>query len=369
MRALYLYALTCVFSAQSSLAFEDIYEPDDSLAESGGVFVGDIRPRRHTLHDPGDEDWFRFEARAGVIYELKASSVGADIDVEVSVYDAFGSLKAAPKNKNFEGEPETLPFKPKETDTYHVRIKDTSVKYTSPVAATACRAEIQYDFSISEPKAEEKGFITGKVFDLIYPDAPVPNVKVCEDNNCDITKDKDEDRGEYYLEFVIPEDQDVRIVTLSAGWPKTGAEKIYNIALCTGLVVHPQKQTIQNFYLLRQDMSLPALQVSRGFYRSGDSVRVSVPPLPTECANYYAGIYYPDGRFMVFDGPNRRLPITQSLPVWPMRDDTVMFEQNVDGTLPTGQYFLYLLRMPAAIEDAMNNVHLGELGVSAFRIE
>ncbi len=64
----------------------DRWEPDDGPAEAQPIEVGGRQT--HDLHVPGDPDWVRFGAVAGLTYVIETSRLGGKIDTVLHLYDA-----------------------------------------------------------------------------------------------------------------------------------------------------------------------------------------------------------------------------------------------------------------------------------------
>jgi thermitase len=66
----------------------DAYEQDDS--HTAAKWIEAWQPQTHNLHDPGDQDWVKFQATAGDTYTIQTSLVDADCDTHVFLYDTDG---------------------------------------------------------------------------------------------------------------------------------------------------------------------------------------------------------------------------------------------------------------------------------------
>jgi ligand-binding sensor domain-containing protein len=101
-------------------------------------------------------------------------------------------------------------------------------------------------------------------------------------------------------------------------------------------------------------------------YHDGDLFKVTLPPLPTEQAQY-VGIALPDGTIFVLGDLNGFVPFDGvTLPVW--QGGEVAIEVPISSGIPRGEYAIYLLRVPVGIEPMANQAQW-QLGVSGFKIE
>jgi hypothetical protein len=66
--------------------FGDAYEPDDTPAKASFFVVGDTNGQRHTFHLEGDEDWVRFYATTGTVFNITATQLGENSDVGLEVW-------------------------------------------------------------------------------------------------------------------------------------------------------------------------------------------------------------------------------------------------------------------------------------------
>ena len=63
------------------------YEPNNMPSQATEIIVDDP-PQTHTFHFPGDEDWLRFDAVAGTIYQIETSNLADDTDTVLYLVDA-----------------------------------------------------------------------------------------------------------------------------------------------------------------------------------------------------------------------------------------------------------------------------------------
>jgi hypothetical protein len=67
---------------------EDEYEPDDSPRLATPLKLE--KPQPHNLHVVGDEDWVRFDARAGFTYVVETFDLGASVDTVLHLLNEEG---------------------------------------------------------------------------------------------------------------------------------------------------------------------------------------------------------------------------------------------------------------------------------------
>ena len=108
---------------------EDGFEVDDTPGEAKVVVVNATESQLHTLHDAADEDWVVFYGLSGESYEVRAESVGLNVDVILSVFEADGATPLVDgggdpieADDGFEGEDEVLVFVASEDGLYRIRV-------------------------------------------------------------------------------------------------------------------------------------------------------------------------------------------------------------------------------------------------------
>jgi ligand-binding sensor domain-containing protein len=106
--------------------------------------------------------------------------------------------------------------------------------------------------------------------------------------------------------------------------------------------------------------------VAQTVYHDGDMFKVTLPPLPTEQAQY-VGVALPDGTIFVLTDLNGFMPFDGVIfPVFQGGD--IAIELPVSADIPKGAYTLYLLRMPLGVEP-LAHPEQWKLGVSSFKVE
>ncbi|HBA85146.1 MAG TPA: hypothetical protein DCZ95_13735 [Verrucomicrobia bacterium] len=69
---------------QSFLIGRDMYEPDDESAQATDFAVGIAQS--HNFHSAADEDWVKFYAGSGYVFQIDAEQTGSNIDLRLDVY-------------------------------------------------------------------------------------------------------------------------------------------------------------------------------------------------------------------------------------------------------------------------------------------
>ena len=145
----------------------DAYEDDNTREKASVIILNDESPQRHNFHAAGDEDWVKFYAVAGEIYEVKAGNAGPNADVVLRLYDGDGITQifgppdggCPPENQQCPGdevgpgEEELFAWKAPKTGIYYVRVKN----YDPALYGTGTN----YDLRIYRPTALDIGTITG----------------------------------------------------------------------------------------------------------------------------------------------------------------------------------------------------------------
>ncbi|MDM8561644.1 right-handed parallel beta-helix repeat-containing protein [Candidatus Parabeggiatoa sp. HSG14] len=112
------------------------------------------------------------------------------------------------------------------------------------------------------------------------------------------------------------------------------------------------------------------LSTSKKKYRQGDTLRVTLPPLPTDWVKY-VGIVLPSNQFYLLTDTNQFVPYDGTeLPAWEGGNVAMEFVLN---NVQKGQYTLYLLRLPKGLnpvsEGKWANQKYWKWGVNTFQIE
>lgn len=71
----------------------DAYEPDNSCAAARSIAQDAVQS--HTLHEATDQDWLRFAAQAGVVYNVAITKVGAYANPVLALYDSCSGAPVA----------------------------------------------------------------------------------------------------------------------------------------------------------------------------------------------------------------------------------------------------------------------------------
>jgi hypothetical protein len=351
------------------LAFQDIYEPDETAEQANRILVDDDTLQQHTLHSGEDEDWFKFYGAEGIQYDLLVETVGADINVVLEFYDSDGVTKLERSDDDGKGEKEALSWRTKSEGWYFAKISD---KLNNSATSENCRRDIQYQLRLTRSDAPDfDGEVRGKVIDAVSGQ-PIKDAIVS--NSC----------NKYSPEFSF-EDGSYSLISEDGLCELTAKKAPDYKPLTCHVAIPPIFSIVRNFRLWPTAQNVPAPSPSQIAFRNGDTLRPSQPvyrngdnlkvefdlhELPSYiCARYYAGIAYPDGRFFIITQLNQFEPFDWVfLPLW-AGSGFVVIDKSVDDNWPRGDYQLYLLRMPTALEDPINHLDKGELNVGQFRIE
>ncbi len=110
----------------------------------------------------------------------------------------------------------------------------------------------------------------------------------------------------------------------------------------------------------------PAPTPNQTLYHDGDSLRVTLPPLPAEQVQY-VGRSLPDGTLFLLSNLNGFVTLdAANIPVF--QGGEVAIEMPVSADMPRGEYILYLLRIPVGV-DLLSHPEQWMVGVSAFKVE
>jgi len=148
----------------------DRYESDDSYLEATVIQLNGAVAQRHNFHDAGDQDWVKFYAIGGEVYEVKISDVGSRADVVIELYDTDGtSLLKGPWSFGFEGEGELMDWTCAADGIYYVMIRQLN--------SNIYGADTGYDLEIYRPIGPGAGWVQGMINDFVTG-LPVADVQV-----------------------------------------------------------------------------------------------------------------------------------------------------------------------------------------------
>jgi hypothetical protein len=354
-------------------AFQDIYEPDDSLEQArltivGGKIAGKAR-QQNTLHSLTDEDWFKFYAMTEKSYRIEVNPVGIDIDVAIELYDSDGNrlkIKSGEiENEGLEGEEEFFSWIAPSEGFYYVKVSDVLLESEN------CRKNIQYELRIFDPEAPT---FDGKVQTVLIDAISGQAIEAENAMFNTIYKLNHETTHE-----TTPTNNGNVLQTASGANDLIARADGYKSLTCYIDVIEDlgmkKNPTQKNMPLLPDGVNIPDPSPSKAVYLKGETLHIefqaSLPP--NSCIHYYFGIAYPDGRFFIIKAENQLEPFNPpSLPRWESPKDepgSVLVDQEIDNSMPSGEYQLYTLRISEGIEDIVNNLERGELSVGQFRIE
>ena len=134
----------------------DRFENDDSAEHATIITLNDNRPQHHNFHQTGDEDWVRFYAVAGEIYEIMVDNAGSSADVTLSLYRSNDGLVLIDEvDDNYGGERELLIWRATHDGMYYVKVTNWIPEATG--------YGTEYDLRVYRPEAPLIGFVTGTV--------------------------------------------------------------------------------------------------------------------------------------------------------------------------------------------------------------
>ncbi|MCP4702535.1 MAG: hypothetical protein GY862_37605 [Gammaproteobacteria bacterium] len=345
----WFFLLAFCFGHADTLAFADVYEPDDSFEQANAVVIGDDVRRLHTLHNGGDEDWFKFYATADTGYELEVKVAGEDINVAFTLLRSDGS-EIQTVNDAFAGEREMMFWRAPLAGIYYVKVTDETLQ------APVCRTNIQYEFRIFIPDAPSmRGFLEGRTIDAVSGEG-IADVTVCDANNCALSL-KD---AVYKMSFPVTDTYE--LIADVAG---------YKPLTCRVLILELGR-VYRNFPLIPAGQSIPAPFSSQSVYRNGENLRISLPFLPEGCVRYHLGLAYPDGKLFIIselvDSADDLAPfVPNSLPVW-TGGGNIAVDMMITNDMPRGQYSFYLLRVPEGFAP-LAHPETWEFSMAGFSVE
>jgi hypothetical protein len=365
--------LVLALSHSQAFAFEDIYEDDggdNSFEHATHIRTDDKERHQHTLHSRDDEDWFRVYLEVHGSeggknpYDILLYS-GVDIDVAFELYKSDGSSLINEVNKRFTGGDEfILDWTPPSDGYYYIKVSDTELEQAN------CRKDIQYELRVSNPNAPLYWALEGVVTDVISG-KPINGATVnMNENNCNSNPVETEEDGKYLLNYSCV--KGTYEITASTPGYKTLTCHIptsENSKITKNLPLYPDDQSapIEAIsYRNSEDRLLP----SQGVYQNGDTLKVDFPVFflpPDICVLYYLAMGYPNGDLRIITGKNEFVELGASVPHW-KGEKEVVIEMPVDD-MPRGKYQLYLLRMPATIDDPIAHLDKGELNMSNFEVK
>ena len=382
----YLAILWLILNCQVTWAFQDIYEPDETVEEATIIRVDNDIRQQHTLHNQEDYDWFKFYGIKGFKYEIIAYTVGADIDVVLELYGSDSTTKLERINDDSKGKPEGFSWRIQAEGWYFIKVSD----FTAQEPET-CRKDIQYELRIKTGVA-------------------IPDNAILQINIKDANSGQDIDKNAiFYTNCHGRGDSSpsglpfrtcsglLEVSVVADGYQTLNCQmQISPESYFLGTISlwpngHPPILSEEKINFRNED----TLKLSQETYHNGDNLRVEFElhnlklkpnkePSEYLCARYYVGIAYPDGNlFIIRESINdlndkealnedgfKKLELLNpaSLPYW-SGEENVVIEQSVNDSLPRGEYLLYLLRMPQGIDDPVNNLDKGELNVKPFQIK
>lgn len=99
----------------------DAYEPDDTAAQASTATVGYTQPL-HWMHQPGDQDWVKFEGETGLIYGIGTKNLGMWADTYIYLYAGDGTTLLAADDDSGPGAASLIEYSCWWSGTYYVQI-------------------------------------------------------------------------------------------------------------------------------------------------------------------------------------------------------------------------------------------------------
>jgi len=143
----------------------DVCEPDDGFEQANALVIDAATPvlnvMRHNLHDFGDQDWFKFLAFEGKIYEFWVKNPGDLCDAVIALYQPDGITLVKEQSLTFEGEDELMNWAcPQGGDgIYYVKIRGLDPNIVG--------IGTEYELVIYDPVMPFPGYIEGTVTNAV----------------------------------------------------------------------------------------------------------------------------------------------------------------------------------------------------------
>ncbi|RME53219.1 MAG: hypothetical protein D6790_17890, partial [Caldilineae bacterium] len=102
----------------------------------------DGSPQTHNFHLPGDNDWIKFDARAGHRYTIETSNLGFDSDTYIHLYDTDAATELLQDDDGGVGYASRIVWSAPQDGTYFVRIHH----YSSEISGS----DTDYDVSVQD---------------------------------------------------------------------------------------------------------------------------------------------------------------------------------------------------------------------------
>ncbi len=362
--------LSTTLCSSPTFAFADLYEPNDTFDHATPLQVGETTRRQYTLHRLDDMDWFKFYAQPGFKYELKVPVVGEAIDVKLELYNTEGTTLLKSVDDGPKGSSELISWSPTAKGFYYLKISDIA----SP--SESCRIDMQYEVQVATATAPMAGMLRGMVTAATSAQ-PIPNATLF--TNSSPKTALSDDQGRFYVEIL----SGLPMVTIQAAGYQTLTCQIPGVnlvPLSRDFALFPEGQPVsppspEQLAFRNGD----TLKSSQAVYHQGDKLSVEFDLYPLAeglCAFYYVGMLSPDQTFYLLTEAvytaDQLMPLDlaslSSLSPW-MGDGNRVIDQLAIDNLPRGDYTLYLLRMPASVENPLEHLEMGELNIANFRIE
>ena len=145
----------------------DSYEPDGVAETAQMLLIGTTQ--HHSLCPAADADWARFFARAGKVYTVRTSNLGAGLDTFMFLFDSDGHTMLAQNDDGGDGVASRIDFYPQRDGWYFVQVKN---------AGDIGGPDQTYDLSLSvvpgvpQPPSTATNIIAPAVTVTIIPSTP-----------------------------------------------------------------------------------------------------------------------------------------------------------------------------------------------------
>lgn len=100
----------------------DQYEPDDTMDTATLINIFEIQ--HHNFHQPGDQDWVKFYATAGMTYVVETFNLSYNSDTYIYLYDSSGNLLA--ENDDYNGLASRIEWTCQQDGYYYVMVRHFS---------------------------------------------------------------------------------------------------------------------------------------------------------------------------------------------------------------------------------------------------
>lgn len=122
---------TAVAQPTSTAIFVDQYEPNDTIDTAYTTAADAAALCNATFWPPGDIDYYRFELKAGLAYEIRTSNLSSGLDTFLAVYNPQGQVIATNDDYEFGSRASRVRITASQNGFYYARITNQSAVDTS----------------------------------------------------------------------------------------------------------------------------------------------------------------------------------------------------------------------------------------------